>query len=199
MSGIKSHSDDELLDFLKEEPLSSSDKNEIIMNKDSIHEFVLYFNIEAGDDLIAGDHLYTLFNKWSKVFLHKKSFFNELCKFLTYKKKLGKFTFFYNKLSFKLESKTLGIISGAKDINFLSQKFKNQIELFLSENSINRGNNYVNGDILFALYEKWMYNRKKAKLDSTNFHKLISLYLDKKYLNFKGRNNRAYGINKEET
>ena len=169
-------SDEELLKLLEES--EDSDTPEISFDG-SVIAFVQTFNLKPGKDLIVKKQLYKLYQIWNKSIqkLSQTAFTNELSHYLEHK---GNF--------YRLDKNLFQIA------NFIelekkkhtqdkskSRHWQKHFTSFLESTNISDGTCYIELEILYYIYSKWIYKTKKrSKLSRRQFIKILDLYFDVK-------------------
>jgi hypothetical protein len=165
----------ELLDTAKPETADTK------ASKYDIISFLTHFDIKPGDQLIKARLLYDLYRQWSKHPVPIALFGSEVTKYLLVHS-YGRNTFYkLNQEAFKLSEKAFKLMSSRKINKPKSPRFRQHFENFLKHYGLKGGTVWIEGYVLFYLYDKWVYNINKSKPFGYNtFLQMCKLYFKHK-------------------
>lgn len=145
---------EELLSLLEKAPKSDATSSEYFGEdlelKDDVLNFSSVFKIEAGDRPIKADLVYRIYKNWSRNPVTRNSFTNKLGEFLP---KDGKYYLLKHNI-FQLTKLTKTLLEQRQ------KKTKRRInreyfQSFFDHYSIKDGKLYIEGYILYYLYQEW--------------------------------------------
>jgi hypothetical protein len=167
-------SDEEITSLI--ENIGNVDKEVInIAEKDStdIIEFISFFQFEDGDYLVTDALIYKLYYSWSQLKLNKTDFFTTFHQYFT-RVTRNKFSINKDKLNVS-ESlfKFLTVIPSKKKV---PPTYLHHGNLYLRKYDIKPGENKINSEVLYYLYDLWTYKTKyKNPLNRSYFYRVLRL------------------------
>ena len=175
---------------------SLEDSEEQKEYSDQVLNFIAFYNLKPGNNLVKATVLYKLFKNWSKADVSSGTFTNRLKEIFPYQViKDGTF-FSLDQSALNLSEAALKLLQ-TKPERHLLPSYKRHFESFLNRYQVTEGTYWVESYILYYLYDKWLYEikRKTNHLGYQSFNNLMSLYFTVK----KPNTNQSYvvRINKE--
>lgn len=184
-------SEEELLEQLQNEEKDST--TEIIDSQDDILSYLAAFNITSGTVKITSSVLYKLYKEWSKNPVERLAFGYRLAEILPKEKEryylINQDSIFLNK-----ELAKWRVIKKKNKVK--SPKWHNHFKAFLNHYGLKKGPVYLEGDMIYWLYDKWEYNRGKKGhiLNRVAFGSFCKLYLGEEK---RTAYSRMYGVSTE--
>lgn len=166
----------ELLEILKQE----EEYKPILYNypsKNDVLNFILFFNLEPGNDTVTNNLLYQLYCNWSEEKTTKQRFMNNIKKY--FKTELP---FIYiNKTALKITEEVYKLIEINKVDKTKNKDQRLHFENFLENYKLKSGTKWIESVILYSLYDEWCYkNKKKNPMGTQHFYGFCRLYLPNK-------------------
>lgn len=164
-------------DLLK--ALEKEDSREVILEgRNDVLPFLSHYNIEPGDYKVAKRAIFDLYRKWSDEPVTKTVFAREFTKYIPYEH--SNFHFI-NIKAIEIGYKTFQLIQDHKYDKRKNPKHRAHFEKFLSTFDIKKGDIWIEGFVLFYLYDKWTYETKKQHyIGRKYFNMFLQLYLPNK-------------------
>jgi hypothetical protein len=167
--------EEELLEQLQKEEHDTT--AEVVDADDDILSFIAAFGITYGTTKVKIATLRSLYLHWSKNPIPKYAFSLRLGSIFEITK--GKIYIHQNGLFFKKEISKWKSIK--KRYKVKSPKWHNHFQAFLKHYNLKKGPVYIEGDMLYWLYDKWQYGRgKKSLLSVRTFGEFCLSYLNDK-------------------
>lgn len=187
---------EELLKAL--EDTSKAEKKEITsptlpnIENDSLNEsypvasFLDAFEIKNGNSLVSDAVLYKLFTIWNKTSGMNKSLFNRqmqlfLIPSLVKKGKVSKIYYRLNKSATNLVKYVNYYHKEKKRNQRTNKNYKKYYEKFFKDIGIEGGPLFVEADILYHIYDNYMYKRNRKSYSYHTFELVCSLFFEVKY------------------
>lgn len=184
--------DEELLDILKN--VSKTDTFDTIEIHDDVANYLLHFKILPGKYLIKSTLLFKLYRHWSKNTVSRSTFSLRMNMYLLGRGQGNNKHYKINQNAFKLTEEIEKIVPRVNKTK--SVFYRQHFEKFINLHNLKKGSFYLEGYILFNLYDKWTYiNEMTNPLNEQQFHLFCKLFFNRKVLNRKGH--VFYAINKE--
>lgn len=146
--------------------------------EDDVLHFASIFNLQPGNHPIQSAFLYRLYKGWSGNPVPKRSFGFALGRGLVLKGNyfyIDKDVTLISEALYKLKSKTPATRNPDKQKHF---------KYFLDKYKITEGTYWLEGYILFSLYDSWTYKNKKQKpLKLKHFLQLCEAFFETKTIN----------------
>lgn len=177
---------EELQDLLNNTESKEEDDNfdNIISDLHSSENCLIFlsnFEVVPGTHQVKSDLLFKLYQTSTKHYVTKKEFEEVLNRYLVHQVYKGQRLYYINQSALKLTKKTYQLLSYTKrNSKIKNPKYKAHIEIFLKKFDIKEGKTWVEGRILYHVYDKWIYKNKAtnylAKHEFLNFLKLFFNY-----------------------
>lgn len=159
----------------------------------SVPTFIKALNIVPGTDQVRQTYLFTLYNKWIKSSITSNKFRMDLTKYFDYKdvKKVRFFLVDLKALNLGVKSKEAIFKQDKTKIRTYTTHFNN----YLKYHDIKSGTYWVEGYVLYYLYDKWTYkNNNRNPLGEIQFANFCNLYFKQKQ---QSKNHaKYYGVEK---
>lgn len=176
---------EDLLKAIEKDETVISQQDELIhypLLQNDIVAFLSHYGIEPGDDLVPHTMLYYLYNIWSKEPVSKRTFSLQVGKFLITHKKTYKIYYMLNKSSLNLTTEAFKLINAHSQNKAKSMPWRKHFENFLAKYDIKPGNFFLEGYILYDLYDEYSYNLKRKKsIGEQQFFNFCKVYFKSKY------------------
>lgn len=180
---------DKIEDLLKQ--LESDEEH--FEYKNDLPDFITFYNIEPGTHKVLKNHLFNLYRAWSSDPIERKAFGNELGQIFD----SSQSSYYLNR---KTKDLTQEMFKLKRELTSkISLHRKRHFDAYLNHYSILKGRTWVEGDILYYLYDKWCYdNKTKNALSYNTFLNFCNLYFRKarKTLNTLGGFYAVSGVEK---
>lgn len=159
--------------------LETEDERDIILDgHNDVLPFLSHYNIEPGENKVSKRIIYQLYKAWSEEPLSRVGFGGEIHKYIPNEHSA------YMLLNFKaieVGYKTFELIQESKYDKRKNPNHRAHFEKFLNTFNIKKGNMWIEGFVLFYLYDKWTFETKKQHyIGKKNFSAFLELYLPKK-------------------
>lgn len=183
-------SEQELLEQLQNEEKDST--TETIDSQDDILSYLASFNITNGTTKVLSSVLYKLYKEWSRQPLERMSFSIRLGQILVRDNRY----FLINHDSIALNKELAKWRTAKKKYKVKSPKWHNHFKAFLNHYGLKKGPVYLEGDMIYWLYDKWEYNRGKKgrSLNRTAFGSFCKLHFGEEK---RTPYSRMYGVSTE--
>lgn len=161
---------------------------------DPVFDFLAAYNILPGKHKIAEQLLFKLFKQFNKIYNKNRRQFNiDVGNYLPHAYSGIKKFYLINQDYLQIGETLLKIVSGKKIKVNTSKAHINQFEAFMDQNSLHPDNLFVEGDILYYVYNNWCDKNKRRHMAYTKFLQLCEMYYEKKRMS----NNNIYwfGVN----
>jgi len=170
----KSSNETELEELLK---AAESDENieEVSNILTDVDSFLSAFDIRPGPNVIRVKLLYHLYCLWSKNPLSPPRFYAEINKFLLPHTKSTARYYLLNAKAFKLSAKSQELLAKTKIDKTKSVKYRRHFEAFLDAYGIKPGTYWIEGYLLYYLYDLWSFKRSNP-LGEDQFHQFAKIY-----------------------
>lgn len=156
---------DTLLDLVEKAPDDKAIMGE--KYKNDVLGFLSTFNIQPGEDTIKGNTLYSIYKVWSKEPLPKNTFYREVNNFLPEKTP----TFYkINQNVIKLTHEAYSRFKQERNIKLKNKTWTRHFEDFLLYYSLKTDNFWIEGPILYFIYDKYAHERGLDKHNSTHMN-----------------------------
>ncbi len=160
-----------------ENPVLTTDRNDVL-------KFLSTFNIQPGTHIVTARFLYTLYTKWSTQPVNNAAFTANISVYIPgYSGGYGKRKYQINLNIFQLTKAGQRFLSRKID-KTKSKIWKRHFEAFLKAHNITKGNTYIEGSILFHLYDKWNYDNNRKQINQVmgynHFQNFMSIYFESK-------------------
>ncbi len=167
-------SEEELLNVLKE------DTETYYENVNDLEKFLTFFNLTHGTQLIRKNFLYNIYYKWSKDPLSRRVFGRIMLDYVG-SRQIGPYTYFLlNQMPLELKQKSLSLLKPKRD-KTKSPTYKKHFDNYLNYYGIRPGKYYLEGFVLYYLYDKWVFSTKKNRpIGYSQFVNFLRLYFDVK-------------------
>lgn len=173
---------------------------------DPILSFLQAFNIKPGTKLVSGALLHRIFKLWfTESRIDRRNFNRQMAVYIPSRLVSTKRFYSVQENVLQLAAKFEEIESTRTIDKTKSKKWQKNFETFLEENNLKSGNTYIEGDILYYIYNRWLDQSRKKPLFSYHvFGNMCRLHFDLKRLsdskiNWYGVNSNIKGlITKEE-
>lgn len=179
MNGTKLHklSDDELIKYLESGNLEIKEDDNLDETTEEIVEFIDHYGLREGKFKILEDSLFTLFKMWKQQPEYNKRAFVTVFSII-FKRMYRNKTHYY-KLNRKAYALISPLIKKKPKIRYSKMKAgRKLIEEFAEKYEIKEGNYYIEGDILYFLFNNFIDSRKsKFRISYPRFFKLLGLYI----------------------
>lgn len=178
----------ELEDLLKQTEDKTDESFDNIINDLHSSEncliFLSNFQVIPGTYQIKSDLLYKLYQTTTKYYVVKKDFESILNRYLVNQLYKGQRIYYINQSALKLTKKTYQLLNSTKrNSKIKNPKYKAHIEIFLNKFDIKEGKTWVEGRILYHIYDKWIYKNKVSNyLNKVEFLNFLKLFFDYKQL-----------------
>lgn len=177
------HTTEDLLQLLEVAPDNQPDK----YIDDDVYNFVVFYNLHPGDNIISTKAIYNLYKKWSKNPLKKQKFIGKLINYLPLQSrnnlKINESVININRKIFELIKSDPTVKVHNKQVHFQN---------YLEKYNLTPGHNFVNINTLFHLYHKWVvYINKKGRFNKAILKKFLRIFFKEKTNHIK----TWYGIN----
>jgi len=162
----------EIEDLLKQ--LDDADDTAIEDSNFDVFNFLAFYNIQPGENLVKKDLLYSLYKKWSKIPVTPASFTIAASKYLPVEK-----TYFFtiNESSFNITKKIIKLLKKHTKDFVKTRSYKNHFDNYLKYYTIEPGDYWIELDNLYHLYDKWTFKNKVQRILSKNqFYRFCKLY-----------------------
>lgn len=175
---------DELLKTLEKGDLSketTSDETIESDTNDTIFNFLTAFNILPGKHSVSDNLLFKLFKQFDRRYTKSKQSFNIVISQYLPKRLSGNRVFYLINNNIWQVGKTLltKIQSRKRDVT-KSKTAHKKFEQFLSANNLEPGSVFVEGDILYYVYNNWCDKVRRQPLSYLRFIHLCDLYFEKR-------------------
>lgn len=173
---LNSLTEEELTRIL--EQTSVEDKNKIKIEEAStndILEFISFYNLQAGTNVIPAKLIKRLYSHWSKNPVYAvNAVLTEF--FPTYLAHTGKIAFLLNQDAMNISKELFNFLDKPEIKN--NKSYRKHCELFLKKFDLKSGNFEVCKEVIYYLYDKWMYSkRSKEQLSLKNLSSILKVYL----------------------
>jgi hypothetical protein len=176
--------------------LEDTKDESIVGVTDDVFYFISAFNILPGENKVKKGTLHQLYKTWSKQPVNRKVFSEKLAEHFLTAIIMGTHYFKINLDSMSVRKETLKYLEGKKTKKLKSPHFQKHFEQFLKEHNLKQGKAWVEGFILFYVYDKWCYEtNKKTQLANSFFISFCKLYFKHKQNNDKAK--LWFGVNDE--
>lgn len=163
---------------------------------DHVLNFIAFYNLKPGNNLVKATVLYKLFKNWSKADVGSFNFSFRLKEIFPHQMIKDGMFFSLDQSALNLSEAALKLLQ-TKPERHLLPSYKRHFESFLAKYQVTEGTYWVESYVLYYLYDKWLFEikRKTNHLGYQSFNSLLSLYFTVKRLN----KNQSYvvRINKE--
>lgn len=157
--------------------------------EDPVFDFLAAYNILPGNNKISEALLFRLFKQFNNIYnKNKKQFSLELGRYLPKRYSGSKPFYLINQNNFQIGKTLLSLVSGKKIKVTTSKAYLNQFEAFMQQNSLNPDKLFVEGDILYYVYNNWCDNHKRKPMSYLKFLQLCDLYYERRRMS----NNKIY-------
>lgn len=151
-----------------------------------VASFLNAFDIKDGKNLVSDAVLYSLFKIWNKETKLDKNWFNkQLLKFLNFKKitrgQTNKKFYYVNDSATKLVKYIDHYRKEKKRNTRTNKNYKKYYEKFFKDIGIERGPLFVEADVLYHVYDTYMYKRNRRSYPYHNFELVCTLLFEVKY------------------
>ena len=165
----------------EEELLKAVDSNEPSESySDDVLGFMSFYKITSGTHWVKAKVLYKLYKNWCSLPKTNKNFNIELGLYLNSDTLGTKGRFFQiNFSAFEIGSKTLQNLDDTIDKTKLP-KYKKHFEYFIEKFNITQGSMWVESFVVYALYDKWVYENYKDwnPIGRKQLHNFLKLYFE---------------------
>jgi hypothetical protein len=176
MEQKKLHSDlglDELLNIIQDDSNSEVINEEVL--KTDVPAFIVYYQLKNGEKAAHKDTLYKLYQNGKFKKINKASFTKEFSLFF---EKKGNY-YLLNKDPIELIKYFVDSIKKKSSPKIKNKSTKNQFEWFLNHYEVKKGDEWVEIQLIWYLYDKLTYNTKKRKLiDLLDMIALMRIFFD---------------------
>lgn len=180
------------------EALDQSDAVDEFVSSDPIFSFIQTFNIREGNKKIKCDLIYDLFKMWNKFSNIKRlKFFHEFEKYFQIHNLHSKSL---RSRHYLLDNDMLEIVKNIETYKKIhpenKKKYKSvkkHFETFLNFHGIKEGQLYIESDVLYHIYDTWIYrNNGHSYLSYERFTNICSLYFTPRH--FEGSEMIWFGL-----
>ena len=185
-------SKEDLLKLLEEAPEGTGTSN----YANNVIQFVARYNLKEGDNTIPEKTLFKLYRNSVKDPYPKRKFALHMSEIILRRNTTTGHYYKVNMDALKVSDEILSIVSEKKHDKTKSIKYIASFERFLSRLSIDRGNNYIEGYVLFELFAKpFRASGRRVGIGYNTFLDFCRLYFEEKRI---GRTRAAwFGVDKE--
>lgn len=161
---------------------------------DNMLDFVSFYNLKPGTNVVKGSLLYKLYTAWNKSEkLNKREFMNRLTVYLE-RSKSGHVLINIDNVA--LTNKAKEVFFKTKHTIYLNTpRFKKNIERWMKELDIIPGDYAVDGTVLHYIYRDWSINNRLTAISVTDFNQILTYYF-KFYKEFDRRYPEIFYIDK---
>lgn len=175
----------DLDDLLK--ALESEEQVDTSTPDNNVVAFLSFYNIEPGEHKVTAEALYKLYKGWTKEPVSRKVFSAAVREFIPRPSKATQY-FSINLDPNSLSSHTIKHLDKHTVDRTKSKSWRNHFEAFLNKHEIKSGYYWIEGSLLYHIYDKWLYNNNaKSRLGMYNFMRFCFLYIKETKLTAKGR------------
>lgn len=191
---------EELLAALEKEDIAEArpETEEILEFKNNIVPFLSYYNIIPGTHPVSKKLLYRLYTSHVDDPNEPLSFHRAVGEYLpNYSNRSGKF-YQLNIDQFKVSQYILNLFNNTTVSKDKSNTYRKHFEKFLAAKNIKDGEKWIEGFIIFEIYQDYCRDRKKkSSFSYENFHKMLKVY----FKNQRKTSNRSlwFRVNEETT
>lgn len=148
---------------------------------DTIFNFLTAFNILPGKHSVSDNLLFKLFKQFDRKYIKSKQSFNiVVSQYLPKRLSANRVFYLINNNIWQVGKTLLTKVQGRKRDVTKSKTAHKKFEQFLGANSLEPGNVYVEGDILYYIYNGWCDKVRRQPLGYLRFINLCNLYFEKR-------------------
>ena len=182
-------SEEELLTAINSD---SPETSRLPPHVEEVINFLTHFGIEEGKHSVTTELLFKLYFNWSKAPMPRKIFAETMKLYipktnLVYKINLDKFNItkqLYNYLA-----------SGRKRKIDISPTVKQKLKKFQTHYGIKPGNHWVEFEVLYYLYDKWVYkNKSNHGISKPNFKAILNVLFETRLISKYGKSFNVYRV-----
>lgn len=168
--------DDELLNQLDKESNDQDSSTEVVGYKNDVLSFCANFNIIRGSKVVKKALLWSLYKYWTKDSVGRYDFYREMSGHFYSNTSRGKNGAYYkiNRDSIDL-SKELGLLMDTQKLyKVKSTRWNLHFSAFMKQFELEKGDIWIEVQILFWLYDKWLWARnKKLNMSYVQFLRFV--------------------------
>lgn len=172
---------DELLDLLDNKEVV---EDTTIEYKNDVLSFISTFALEAGTEKIKQHTLFTIYKVWSKEPLKKTAFLSQMRGYFEITTIRHSTAFLINQSAIKLTHAAYKFYSN-ENFRLTSKPWAKHFENFLKFHNLSPGKRWINGNILYFIYDKYCHATGLDKNAASYMAKDTFLLYCKVYLEFK--------------
>ena len=149
-----------------EELLASLDSQEMDMEikisfDNPILSFIQAFKIQNGIQKVSDKLLYQLFKLWNNTRIDKRNFNIQLSKYIDCEIKYSRRMYLVDISFLNVAEICEKFIRNKKRDKTKSLKWKNHFDQFIEDTKLTEGQTWIEGDILYYIYNNWLDSKKK--------------------------------------
>lgn len=172
-----SKSKEDLLKLLEEAPEGQSK----VAFSDDVLAFISKYNIVEGENTVPEKTVYRLYKSYSKSPLSQQEFVAKFKEILVRHRTSYTFHYKLNLDAMRISEEILKLTNAKKQDKTKNLQYVRTFENFLSKYSIERGNNWLEGFVLYELFVKpYRASGKRTPLGYRQFLNFCRLYFDEK-------------------
>lgn len=182
---------DELLDLLDKKEVTEDKVTEFT---DDVLGFISTFGLEHGAEKIKQHTLFTIYRVWSKNPIKKTAFLSQMREYFETTDFRYTTGFLINQSAIKLTHAAYKFYTN-ENIRLTSRPWAKHFENFLKFHNLSPGERWINGNILYFIYDKYCHATGLDKVETLHMSKDTFLLYCKVYLkNKKTRKGSLYAI-----
>ena len=176
---LTEYTDEELLGKV-DEPNPNFDYSDNVKHADNVVEFLSFYNIKHGKNLVSHRLLYRLYKSWTK---QAKSV-REFCAVIAiYLKPDGKGYYYISENSLNLSKEAQKLLKHKLEDRTKVPQFKKHFDAYIEHYKLKPGKFFLEAFILFDLYDQFVYETKrKYGHGYETFIKFCRLYFESEKL-----------------
>jgi hypothetical protein len=168
--------DEEIIDLVGQNP---SNLEKVYNWPTDVMDFISYYNLKQGTEVVTSKLLYRLYRHWSKDPIPSKAFTSTLTDIFPSNRLGHSITILLDKSALNIHNELSKYLESMDKTKY--KNWTKHFTTYLNHYSIKKGGLFINNNVLYNLYDKWCYkNHSKHLLGHKQFNKFCKLFFKHK-------------------